>query len=83
MHLDKNQIFGSHTGDNDLEEIQANIKFSEQKLSMGLGQNNEDIVVNVDEIGLRSEVVRMNKTVLFGEQLKYEQVSNGYNLYVL
>ena len=50
---------------------------------MGLGQNNEDIVVDVDEIGLRSEVVRMNKTVLFGEQLKYEQVSNGYNLYVL
>ena len=83
LHLDKNQIFGSHTGDNDLEEIQANIKFSEQKLSMGLGQNNEDIVVDVDEIGLRSEVVRMNKTVLFGEQLKYEQVSNGYNLYVL
>jgi len=82
LHLDKNQIFGSHTGDNDLEEIQANIKFSEQKLSMGLGQNSEDIVVDVDEIGLRSEVVRMNKTVLFGEQLKYEQVSNGYNLYV-
>lgn len=83
LHLDKNQIFGSHTGDNDLEEIQANIKFSEQKLSMGLGQNNEDIVVGVDEIGLKSKVVRMNKTVLFGEQLKYEQVSNGYNLYVL
>lgn len=83
LHLNKNQIFGSHTGDNDLEEIQANIKFSEQKLSMGLGQNNEDIVVDVDEIGLRSEVVRMNKTVLFGEQLKYEQVSDGYNLYVL
>ena len=83
LHLDKNQIFGSHTGDNDLEEIQANIKFSEQKLSMGLGRNNEDIVVDVDEIGLKSEVVRMNKTVLFGEQLKYEQVSNGYNLYVL
>lgn len=83
LHLDKNQIFGSHTGDNDLEEIQANIKFSGQKLSMGLGQNNEDIVVDVDEIGLRSEVVRMNKTVLFGEQLKYEQVSDGYNLYVL
>ena len=61
----------------------GHIKFSEQKLSMGLGQNNEDIVVDVDEIGLRSEVVRMNKTVLFGEQLKYEQVSNGYNLYVL
>ena len=83
LHLNKNQIFGSHTGDNDLEEIQANIKFSEQKLSMGLGQNNEDIVVDVNEIGLRSEVVRMNKTVLFGEQLKYEQVNNGYNLYVL
>ena len=83
LHLDKNQIFGSHTGDNDLEKIQANIKFSEQKLSMGLGKNGEDIVVDVDEIGLRSEVVRMNKTVLFGEQLKYEQVSNGYNLYVL
>ena len=83
LHLDKNQIFGSHTGDNDLEKIQANIKFSEQKLSLGLGKNGEDIVVDVDEIGLRREVVRMNKTVLFGEQLKYEQVSNGYNLYVL
>ena len=83
LHLDKNQIFGSHTGDNDLEKIQANIKFSEQKLSMGLGKNGEDIVVDVDEIGLRREVVRMNKTVLFGEQLKYEQVNNGYNLYVL
>lgn len=83
LHLNKNQIFGSRTGDNDLEEIQANIKFTEQKLSMGLGQNNEDITIDVNEIGLRSEVVKMNKTVLFGEQLKYEQVNNGYNLYVL
>lgn len=83
LHLDKNQIFGSHIGDNDLEEIQANITFSEQKLSMGLGQNNEDIILDVNSIKLKSDVVSINNTVFFGEQLKYKQVSNGYDLYVL
>ena len=83
LHLKDNQILGSHIEENNSEKVHANISFNDQKLSFGLNKTQEDFVINSNEIQLKKDTVKINKTVLFGEQLKYEQTANGYNLYVL
>ena len=82
LHLKDNQILGSHIEENNSEKIYTNISFNKEELSFGLNTQ-EDFVINSNEIQLKKDTVKMNKTVLFGEQLKYEQTTNGYNLYVL
>ena len=82
LHLKDNQILGSHIEENNSEKIHANISFNKEELSFGLNTQG-DFVINSNEIQLKKDTVKMNKTVLFGEQLKYEQTTNGYNLYVL
>ena len=83
LQLKNNKILGSYIGENNLEEVKANISFNNQKLSFGLNSDKEDFIIAQSEIQLKKDTVKMNKTVLFGEQLKYEQTTNGYNLYVL
>ncbi|MCI6456107.1 MAG: hypothetical protein MSA56_00205 [Clostridium sp.] len=83
LQLKNNKILGSYIGENNLEEVKANISFNNQKLSFGLNSDQEDFIIAQSEIQLKKDTVKMNKTVLFGEQLKYEQTTNGYNLYVL
>lgn len=82
LHLKDNQILGSHIGENNSEEIYSNISFNKEELSFGLNTQ-RDFIINSNEIQLNKGTVKINKTVLFGEQLKYEQTNNGYNLYVL
>lgn len=82
LRLKDNQILGFHIIENS-EEVYTNISFNKGKLSFGLNETQEDFVINSDEIQLNKETVKMNKTVLFGERLKYEQTTGGYNLYVL
>ena len=82
LHLKDNQILGSHIEENNSEKIHANISFDEEELSFGLNTQG-DFVINSNEIQLNKDTVKMNKTVLFGERLKYEQTTGGYNLYVL
>ena len=82
LHLKDNQILGSHIGENNSEEIYSNISFNKEELSFGLNTQ-KDFVINSNEIQLNKGTVKINKTVLFGERLKYEQTTNGYNLYVL
>lgn len=82
LHLKDNQILGSHIGENNSEEIYSNISFNKEELSFGLNTQG-DFVINSNEIQLKKDTVKINKTVLFGERLKYEQATNGYNLYVL
>ena len=82
LRLKDNQISGFHIIENS-EEVYTNISFNKGKLSFGLNETQEDFVINSDEIQLNKETVKMNKTVLFGERLKYEQTTGGYNLYVL
>lgn len=82
LHLKDNQILGSHIEENNSEKIHANISFDEEELSFGLNTQG-DFVINSNEIQLNKGTVKMNKTVLFGERLKYEQTTGGYNLYVL
>ena len=82
LHLKDNQILGSHIEENSSEKIYTNISFNKEELSFGLNTQG-DFVINSNEIQLKKDTVKMNKTVLFGEQLKYEQTTNGYNLYVL
>lgn len=69
--------------ENGQEQFYANIVLGSEEISFGLGENIKELIIDSDEIQLKKETVKMDKTVLFGEQLKYEQVSNGYNLYVL
>ena len=83
LHLKDNQILGSYIVDNTSEKVHANISFNDQKLSFGLNKTQEDFVINSNEIQLKKDTVKMDKTVLFGQRLKYEQTNNGYNLYVL
>lgn len=82
LSLKDNQILGSHIIENS-EEVYANISFNKEKLSFGLNKTQEDFVINSNEIQLKKDTVKINKTVLFGERLKYEQTAGGYNLYVL
>lgn len=82
LHLKDNQILGSHIEENNLEKIYANISFNKEGLSLGFNTQG-DFVINSNEIQLKKDTVKINKTVLFGEQLKYEQTTSGYNLYVL
>lgn len=82
LHLKDNQILGSHIEENNSEKIYTNISFNKEELSFGLNTQG-DFVINSNEIQLKKDTVKMNKTVLFGERLKYEQTTNGYNLYVL
>ena len=82
LHLKDNQILGSHIEENSSEKIYTNISFNKEELSFGLNTQG-DFVINSNEIQLKKDTVKMNKTVLFGERLKYEQTTNGYNLYVL
>ena len=82
LHLKDNQILGSHIEENNSEKIHANISFNKEELSFGLNTQG-DFIINSNEIQLKKDTVKMNKTVLFGERLKYEQTTNGYNLYVL
>lgn len=82
LHLKDNQILGSHIEENNSEKIHANISFGKEELSFGLNTQG-DFVINSNEIQLNKGTVKMNKTVLFGERLKYEQTTGGYNLYVL
>lgn len=82
LHLKDNQILGSHLEENNSEKIHANISFNEEGLSLGFNTQG-DFVINSNEIQLKKDTVKINKTVLFGEQLKYEQTTGGYNLYVL
>lgn len=83
LHLKDNKIYGSHISENAQEQFYANITLGSEKISFGLGENTEEFIINSNEIQLNKGTVKMDKMVLFGEQLKYEQVSNGYNLYVL
>lgn len=82
LHLKDNQILGSHIEENNSEKIHANISFNKEELSFGLNTQG-DFVINSNEIQLNKGTVKMNKNVLFGERLKYEQTTGGYNLYVL
>lgn len=82
LHLKDNQILGSHIEENNLEKIYANISFNKEGLSLGFNTQG-DFVINSNEIQLKKDTVKMDKTVLFGERLKYEQTTGGYNLYVL
>lgn len=83
LHLKNNKIYGSHIRDNAQEEFYANIALGSEEISFGLGEDTKELIINSNEIQLKKGTVKMDKMVLFGEQLKYEQVSNGYNLYVL
>lgn len=83
LHLKDNKIYSSKMEENGQEQFYANIVLGSEEISFGLGEDIKELIIDSDEIQLKKETVKMDKTVLFGEQLKYEQVSNGYNLYVL
>lgn len=83
IHLYQNSIIGAHIGNEDLETIDAKITFNQQGINFGVKTNSQNMSVTQNLIKMSTESVQMDNTVLFGEQLKYERVSDGYNLFVL
>ena len=82
IHLYRNSIIGAHIINETEESADANITFNQQGMSFGVGNA---LVTNITQnlIKMSTESVQIDNTVLFGEQLKYEKVSNGYDLFVL
>lgn len=84
IHLKDSSInCSSFINDNDVEEIFGSIDFSQDSISMGLNKENNNIIITNGRSNLNTQEVHFMNTVLFAEQMKYEKVSSGYNLYVL
>lgn len=83
IRLYENYIAGAHTNSENTEFIDTKITLKQDEIDLGVGSNLQNIQVMQNSIKLNTTSVQMYSTVLFGEQMKYEKVSNGYNLFVL
>ena len=82
IHLYQNSIIGAHTINENEESADANITFNQQGMNFGV-TNSTTMNITQNLIKMRTDSVQIDNTVLFGEQLKYEKVANGYDLFVL
>lgn len=83
IHLYQNSIRGAHIINENDEEIDTQITFSQQGINFGIKANPQNMSITQNLVKMSTQSVQMDNTVLFGENLKYEKVSNGYNLFVL
>lgn len=83
IHLYQNSIRGAHIINESDEEIDTQITFSQQGMNFGIKTNPQNMSITQNLVKMSTQSVQMDNTVLFGENLKYEKVSNGYNLFVL
>ena len=83
IHLYQNSVIGAHINNEDSEVLDAKITFNQQGINFGIKNNSQNMSMTQNLIKMSTESVQMDNTILFGESLKYEKVSNGYNLFVL
>ena len=83
IHLFQNSIIGAHTVNENQESLDTKITFNQQEINFGVKSNTQNLSVKQNLIKMSTDSVQMDNTVLFGERLKYEKVTNGYNLFVL
>lgn len=79
LHLNGQKLGWEFATEGATVEVGA-IEYDNDKIKLSL-QNQNQIEIGSNEIDLNN-VVKMRDTVLYGETMKYEHVSNGYNLYV-
>ena len=73
IHLNNNSIIGAHI-DDETEVVDSKIYFD----STGINLEAQDKKINID-----APNVQINNTIYFGQQMMYEQLEKGYNLFVL
>ena len=83
LHIYQNSILGAHVINEGEESVDANITFTQQGVNFGVKSNTQNMSIEQNLIKMSTESVQMDNTVLFGEKMKYEKVTNGYNLFVL
>lgn len=77
IHIKENIITSAHVDENDYSEVpDANIIFNDDGIKLQTVKANKKI--NID-----ASNVQINNTIYFGERMRYEQLANGYNLFVL
>ena len=82
LRLYQNFIIGAHIDSEDVETLDAKITFNQQGLYFNV-TDSQNMSITQSLVKISAESAQMDNTILFGEQLKYEKVSNGYNLFVL
>lgn len=82
IHLYQNSIIGAHIINENEESSDANITFNQQGMNFGV-TNSTTMNITQNLIKMRTDSVQIDNTVLFGDQLKYEKVTGGYDLFVL
>ena len=74
IHLNGNSIIGEHLNGDNQEVEDSRIYFN----STGINLESED-----KKVVLSAPNVQIGNTIYFGNQMMYEQLERGYNLYVL
>lgn len=82
LRLYQNFVAGAHISSEDVEILDAKITFNQQGLYFNV-TNAQNMSITQNLVKMSAESTQMDNTVLFGEQLKYEKVSNGYDLFVM
>lgn len=82
IHLSDNYISGAYIDGDNGEKIDTKISFTQEKMDFSVS-NSPKMSIDKDQVRMSTDSVQVDNTVLFGSQLKYEQVSDGYNLFVM
>ena len=88
LRFSQQSVIGAHKPDGGAEVKDANIELNQGVINLGFyndqQQSNPIITIteNEDLVEIKSNNVQMSQTVLFGKNLKFEQVNDGYNLFV-
>ena len=83
VRIYENYISGAHTNSENEEIVDSKITLKQDEIDFGVKNNLQNMVITQNSIKMSTESVQIDNTVLFGEQMKYEKVNNGYNLFVL
>lgn len=77
IHIKENSIISAHINENDYSEVpDASITFNSDGIKLKTFNNNKKIDIDASN-------VQINNTIYFGTRMRYEQLENGYNLFVL
>ena len=82
IYLCDDYISGAYVDGENGEKTDSKIIFKQNEIDFNTS-NLQGMSITPSLVEMTTDNVKMDNTVLFGDKLKYEQVSNGYNLFVL
>ena len=82
IYLCDDYISGAYVDGENGEKTDSKIVFKQNEIDFNTS-NSQSMSITPSLVEMTTDNVKMDNTVLFGDKLKYEQVSNGYNLFVL